>query len=112
MTHVEHFEKGISQADFDKILADNPLVLVDVYTVWCGPCKMMTPILENIAGEMQDVKFISVDLDQARWIGTKYGIAAIPTFLMFKDQKLVKNQVGGMPQPQFHALIEESLKGE
>ncbi|MHA1733020.1 MAG: thioredoxin family protein [Promethearchaeota archaeon] len=107
---VKHYPKGIEKSEFDAMLKDNPAgVLVDVYTLWCGPCKMMSPIFEKLS-ERYPYKFISVDLDQARWMGTEYMISAIPTFLMFKDGKLAYKQVGGMPENMFAELIEKVMK--
>ncbi|GAB4309337.1 MAG: thioredoxin [Promethearchaeota archaeon] len=108
MGQVAHYPEGISKDDFESIVAGNPEgVVVDVYTVWCGPCKMMAPIFESLAGKFTKYKFISVDLDQTHWMGEKFGITAIPTFLFFKDGKMVHARVGGLYEDAFSDLIKK-----
>ena len=77
-------------------------VLVDFYATWCGPCKMLAPILEKIderkeAGELLIVK---VDVDEASDIAMKFGIQSIPTLILFENGKAVKSSLGYMPKPQ------------
>ena len=77
-------------------------VLVDFFATWCGPCKMLAPILEEVderkeAGELLIVK---VDVDEAGEIAAKYGIQSIPTLILFENGKAVKSQLGYMPKPQ------------
>lgn len=67
-------------------------VIIDVYTDWCGPCKFIAPILENLADEGL-IKVIRVDLDQNRPLGQMFGITAIPTLLFFKDGKLLEKNI-------------------
>ena len=77
-------------------------VLVDFFATWCGPCRMLAPILEEFderkeAGELLIVK---VDVDEAGEIAAKYGIQSIPTLILFENGKAVKNALGYMPKPQ------------
>ncbi|MHA1341158.1 MAG: thioredoxin family protein [Promethearchaeota archaeon] len=108
---VEEFPNGISQNDFQKILEENKYVIVDIYTTWCGPCKMMRPIFEQLSAEYEQIKFISIDLDQTPWLGShpKYGTDAIPTFLFFKDKKLIKKNIGGMSKSKFEEIIKKEV---
>ena len=71
------------------------LTLVDFYADWCGPCKMMAPILEEIETELTNIKFIKVNVDEAEEIATRYGIMSIPTFFIFNNGELIKKTVGG-----------------
>ena len=77
-------------------------VLVDFYATWCGPCKMLAPILEEVdeRGEAGDLLIVKVDVDEAGEIAAKYGIQSIPTLILFENGKAVKSQLGYMPKPQ------------
>ena len=77
-------------------------VLVDFFATWCGPCKMLSPILEEIdeRGEAGDLLIVKVDVDEAGEIAAKYGIQSIPTLILFENGKAVKSQLGYMPKPQ------------
>ena len=77
-------------------------VLVDFYATWCGPCKMLAPILEEVdeRKEAGDLLIVKVDVDEAGEIAAKYGIQSIPTLILFENGKAVKNALGYMPKPQ------------
>ena len=77
-------------------------VLVDFFATWCGPCRMLAPILEEIdeRKEAGDLLIIKVDVDEAGEIAAKYGIQSIPTLILFENGKAVKNALGYMPKPQ------------
>ena len=83
----ENFEKEVLQAE-------QP-VLVDFWASWCMPCKMMTPIVEEIAKEKEGkIKVYKINIDEEPDLATKYGVMSIPTFLVFKDGKVVNSRVG------------------
>ena len=83
----ENFEKEVLQAE-------QP-VLVDFWASWCMPCKMMTPIVEEIAKEKEGkIKVYKINIDEEPDLATKYGVMSIPTFLVFKDGKVVNSSVG------------------
>ena len=84
----------------EKIASDR--VLVDFFATWCGPCKMLSPILEEVdaRGEAGNLLIIKVDVDEAGEIAAKYGIQSIPTLILFENGKAVKSQLGYMPKPQ------------
>ena len=77
-------------------------VLVDFFATWCGPCKMLSPILEEVdaRGEAGDLLIVKVDVDEAGEIAAKYGIQSIPTLILFENGKAVKSQLGYMPKQQ------------
>ena len=77
-------------------------VLVDFFATWCGPCRMLAPILEEVdeRKEAGDLLIVKVDVDEAGEIAAKYGIQSIPTLILFENGKAVKNALGYMPKPQ------------
>ena len=77
-------------------------VLVDFFATWCGPCKMLSPILEEVdqRGEADDLLIVKVDVDEASDIAMRFGIQSIPTLILFENGKMVKHALGYMPKPQ------------
>ena len=91
----------ISAVEFQqKVLnADKP-VLVDFFATWCGPCKMMAPVIEEIAAEKAGSAYVyKVDVDQAQQIAAQYGIMSIPTLILFENGQAKKQLIGAQPKP-------------
>ena len=86
--------KEIDSKELKKIIKDNKKVLVDCYADWCGPCKMLGPIIEQLAKEVKDVEFYKINVDEDEDISEEYGISAIPNMLYFKDGKLKEQIIG------------------
>lgn len=76
-------------------------VLVDFWAAWCGPCRMLAPILEQLAEENPQVKIAKVNVDEQPQLGSKFNIMSIPTVMIFKDGKLVNTSVGLRPKEDF-----------
>ena len=92
---------------FDEMINSTTPTLVDFYATWCGPCKMMSPLLEQVATEMGDeTKIIKVDIDKNRDAAVQYGIRSVPTLILFKEGEIVWRQSGLPPKN----LITESIK--
>lgn len=83
--------------------------VVDFYADWCGPCKMIAPILEQLGEERQDFKIVKIDVDANQQSALQYGVRNIPTLLIVKDGVEVHRQVGFVPKPKLVELIELSL---
>ncbi len=84
-----------SATNFDTEVLQHPqTVLVDFYADWCGPCKMLTPVIEEIAAEHPDVKVVKLNVDQAPEIASRYGVMSIPTLIVFKGGKVSGQSVG------------------
>lgn len=86
----------------------NGLVLVDFYASWCGPCKMMYPIIEAISKEYQDLKIIKVDVDKNEDIAREYSIMSIPTLILFKDSNIIQKNIGFIPKEQLEIWIKNN----
>lgn len=96
-------------ADFKKdVLDQKGFVFVDFYAEWCGPCKMTEPIVEALAEEIKEVKFIKVDVDANQELSTQYQIFSIPTFMIFKDGKVANQFVGAMGKEGFLSEIDKA----
>lgn len=84
-------------------------VLVDIYAHWCGPCKMISPALEELSKEFTDVKFVKVNADELKDVADEYGVMSIPTLLFFKDGKVIGKKVGFQPKEVIAEWIDEGL---
>lgn len=82
-----------------EVLEAKGKVLVDFFATWCGPCRMMSPIVDQLADELADVKVCKVDIDQAEALATEYGVEVVPTFIVFENGEGVKSVSGVMPKP-------------
>ncbi|MFW6138397.1 MAG: thioredoxin [Spirochaetota bacterium] len=98
-------------SNFEKDIADNQkLVIVDLWAEWCGPCKMMEPVLEEVAEEQEDkVKVVKINIDQNQETPLKFNVMNIPTLIFFKNSKEVDRVIGASPKKQLIKRIENHL---
>lgn len=94
---VDNFEQEVLQAD-------KP-VLVDFYADWCGPCKMMSPVVDEVAEEEADVKVCQINIDENMDIAQKYRVMSIPTFIGFKNGEEAGRQIGAVPKSALLELV-------
>lgn len=86
------------------------LVLVDFFATWCGPCKMLAPVLEDLSEEMgEKVKIIKVDIDESADLADEFRISSVPTMMLFKDNKVVDTLVGFLPKEKIQQVIEANI---
>ena len=103
--------KHVSDASFDAdVLQAASPVLVDYWAEWCGPCKMIAPILDEVANAYQGKLIIAkMNVDENREVPAKFGIRGIPTLMLFKDGQLAATKVGAMSKAQLTAFIDQQL---
>ena len=97
-----HFSKD----GFDKALSQGKLMMVDFWADWCGPCRMLGPVIEQLAGQYPDVVVGKVNVDDEQELALRYGVMSIPTVIFFKDGKEIDRKVGVMPPEAFTQVLD------
>ena len=97
----------IREDEFEKeVLKSEKIVLVDFYANWCGPCKMLRPVLDSVAGSHTDIKVVSINVDEAENLAMSYGISSIPCVIKFKDGNELERSIGFKSKEEIEKLIE------
>ena len=95
-----------SAAEFEKEIKEG-VVLVDFFATWCGPCRMLSPILEEVANENPDLKVLKIDVDEVGPLAARFGIQSIPTLILFRDGQQVDARLGYQNKNQLLAFINQ-----
>lgn len=95
----------VTTQNFDQTITSNKTVLVDFFATWCGPCKMLAPVVEQFAESETNVKVVKVDVDEEPDLAMRFGISSIPTLLVFKDGKLADKQIGYRSLEQLKQIV-------
>ncbi|MGR6981096.1 thioredoxin [Testudinibacter sp. P27/CKL/0425] len=107
MSEVVHATDASFESD---VLQSTIPVVLDFWAPWCGPCKMIAPILDDIAAELDGkVKVVKINVDENQQVAAQFGVRSIPTLVIFNEGKVAATQVGALPKNQLIALIEKSV---
>ena len=97
---------NITSANFEEMVLNNPKpVLLDFWATWCGPCRMVAPIVEEIAAEREDILVGKVNVDEEMELAVKFGIISIPTLIVMKNGEVANKAVGYMPKAEILKLL-------
>ena len=98
-----------NQESFDKALSEGKLMMVDFWADWCGPCKMLAPVIDGLAAQYAGKAVVGkVNVDEEQELAIRYGVMSIPTVIFFKDGKEIDRKVGVMPAGAFTQVLDEN----
>lgn len=101
--------KQINTAEFDALINEGKTVLVDFFATWCGPCKMLAPVLEEVAPDYPDVEFVKIDVDTDTDLARRYGVSVIPTLFVIKNGENTASTKGYLNADELRAFIDGGL---
>lgn len=97
---------NLTADNFDEeVLLSDKTVLVDFFAEWCGPCRMVSPVVDEIAEEREDVKVCKVNVDEQPGLAERFSVSSIPALMVFKDGKAVRSEVGAMPKQAILSML-------
>ncbi|MBF2015697.1 MAG: thioredoxin [Rivularia sp. T60_A2020_040] len=100
----------VKETEFETLLKSENILVVDFTATWCGPCRVVAPLIEQLAQEYpEDIKVVKIDVDQDKPLAKKYEVRSIPAVLIFKNGELVENLVGAKPYEHFSDAVKKNL---
>ena len=100
--------KIINSQEFDNTI-ESGVVVVDFFATWCGPCKMLSPVIDELSGELENVNFVKVDIYQSKDLAQKFKIVSVPTLKVFKNGEEVDTLMGFMPKEVLKSKVEAHI---
>ena len=100
--------KIINSQEFDNTI-ESGVVVVDFFATWCGPCKMLSPVIDELSGELENVNIVKVDIDQSMDLAQKFKIVSVPTLKVFKNGEEVDTLMGFMPKEVLKSKVEAHI---
>lgn len=101
--------KHINDHEFKReVLQTEGVVVVDFFATWCGPCKMLAPVLEEVQTEMKNVKVVKIDIDENPEVAAEYGVKMVPTIKVFKNGDAIHTSMGFQPKTALISMIEKA----
>ena len=91
----------------DEVMRSDKPVLIDFFATWCGPCRMVSPLIDEIAEERGDIKVCKVDVDEQGELAAQFGVASIPTLVVVKSGKVTAQNIGAVPKPKILEMIDK-----
>ena len=100
---------NLTEENFNQVINGDQPVLVDFWAAWCGPCRRVTPILEELAAENEHVAIGKVNVDDSQALAAQYQVQSIPTFILFRNGEVKDRMMGAMPKAAFERFIEKNV---
>ena len=101
----------VNYDEFEQLIKDNKIVVADYTATWCGPCKVVAPLIDKLATEYSDrATVVKIDIDENKEAAKKYGIRSIPAVLVFRDGEMIENTFGSQPYETYSNIVETQLR--
>ena len=97
---------NVNQNNFDSVKSSEKTVLLDFYADWCGPCRMVSPLVDEIAEENPQYLVGKINVDEEQQLAQEFGVSSIPTLVVMKDGKIINQSVGAKQKPQIISMLE------